>query len=91
MKTQQIWIGIAIAALVIVAIFGFQYVNSGNTSTLSAQGASELVERPDMVRVWVGVSILKPKAQDAQNEADKITNDIIDGLRYKNQTYRLKV
>ncbi|MDD5193006.1 MAG: SIMPL domain-containing protein [Candidatus Nanoarchaeia archaeon] len=86
MNSQKIWIGIAIAALVIIAILGFQFIDSGNTSTLSAQGASELIEKPDMVRVWVGVSILKPNAQDAQNEANRITNAIIDGLRYKGIT-----
>jgi uncharacterized protein YggE len=84
MQTQKAWIGIAIIALVIVAIFGYQYLNLGKpSSTLNAAGTSELIFKPDQAKVWVGISVLKPNAEDAQNEANKVIGDMIDGLRYK--------
>src|SRR3989344_2297190 len=84
MKTQNAWIGIAIATLLIVAIFGYQYLDLGTqSSTLNTDGTSELIFKPDQAKVWVGISILKPNAEDAQAEANKAIKNIIDGLRSK--------
>src|SRR3989338_10000427 len=84
MKTQNAWIGIAIATLLIVAILGYQYLDLGTqSSTLNTDGTSELIFKPDQAKVWVGISILKPNAEDAQAEANKAIKNIIDGLRSK--------
>lgn len=84
MKTQTAWIGIAIVAILLVAIFGYQFLNLGTpSSTLNAAGTSELIFKPDLAKVYIGVSILKPNAEDAQTQANEAINNIIEGLRYK--------
>ena len=74
-----------IAILAIMAMFlvvGCQQ-QPGNESLLSVTGTSELTFDPDEAEVWVGISVLKDNAQDAQNEANRVINAIVDGLRYK--------
>ena len=51
--------------------------------TLDTQGTSELTFDPDEAEVWAGISIVKDTAEEAQSEANKVVNAILDGLRYK--------
>ena len=51
--------------------------------TLNAQGTSELTFDPDEAEVWAGISIVKDTAEEAQSEANKVINAILDNLRYK--------
>lgn len=83
MKTQTtVLIGIIIFAI-IISFFGYKYFNQKETSTITVDGKYESSYKPDQAKVWAGISILKPNAQDAQNEANKVTNAIIDSLRAK--------
>lgn len=54
-----------------------------NTDTINVAGHADMTVAPDLAKVYTGISILKPTAAQAQAEADKIINAIIDGLRYK--------
>lgn len=78
MELKYIIIGMLILGLVAVAGCVQQ---EGNT--INVQGTSELTFEPDQAEVWVGISVVKLTAEDAQAEANKVINDIIDGLRYK--------
>ncbi|MEE9525714.1 MAG: SIMPL domain-containing protein [Candidatus Woesearchaeota archaeon] len=51
--------------------------------TINVSGDSEILVDPDQAEVWAGISIVKLSAEEAQSEANKVINDIIDGLRYK--------
>lgn len=86
MKIQtQIWLGIIVVVVLIIS-FGFMYfnnINQTNINTIQADGQSEQIYSPDQARVWVGVSILKPNAQDAQEEENRIIRAIVDGLKAK--------
>lgn len=55
----------------------------GEGNTINVSGNSEITVDPDEAEVWAGISIVKLTAEDAQNEANKVINAIIDGLRYK--------
>jgi len=56
-------------------------VQEKEENTIDVEGTSEISVEPDEAEVWVGVSIVKLNAEDAQTEANKVTNDIIDGLK----------
>jgi len=80
MKTSTvILIGIIVFAL-LAFYFGYSYFNKNEISTISVDGKSELNVKPDRARVYVGVSVLKPTAKEAQDEANKIINSIIEEL-----------
>jgi len=50
-------------------------------NVINTQGNSEITVNPDEAEVIVGISILKDSAADAQNEANTVTNNIINGLK----------
>lgn len=52
-------------------------------NTINVDGSSEIKVQPDEAEVWAGISIVKDSAEEAQSEANKVINAIIDGLRYK--------
>ncbi len=79
MKIHMIFGILLVIAL--IGLTGCQQTNEGNT--LNAQGTSELTFDPDEAEVWAGISIVKDTAEEAQSEANKVVNAIIDGLRYK--------
>lgn len=58
-------------------------VQQGEGNTINVQGNAELTVEPDEAEVWAGISIVKETAEEAQNEANKVMNAIIDGLRSK--------
>ena len=66
--------------VLLIALTGCQQ-QEGNT--INVDGNSELTFEPDEAEVWAGVSIVKENAEDAQAEANKIINAILDGLRSK--------
>ncbi len=84
MKGKTILALIMVAALFLVA--GCVQIPNNNDNTINVQGNAELTVDPDEAEVWVGASFVKDTAQEAQNEVNKIINDIIDGLRYKGFT-----
>lgn len=57
--------------------------SSENISTINVNGHAEMTVSPDTARVYVGVNILKPTAEEAQDEANRVVNAIIDNLRYE--------
>lgn len=77
---KNIWVIFAIA---MIALTGCIQTQPKPENTINVQGTSELTFKPDQAEVWAGISILKGNAEDAQNEANKVINAIIDGLRYK--------
>jgi len=50
-------------------------------NVINTQGNSEVNVDPDEAEVVVGISILKDSAADAQNEANTVTNNIINSLK----------
>lgn len=74
---------ILIALFVISLLTGCIQTQQKSENTINVQGTSELMFKPDQAEVYAGISILKPNAADAQNEANKAITSIIDGLRYK--------
>jgi len=50
-------------------------------NVINTQGNSEVNVNPDEAEVVVGISILKDSAADAQNEANTVTNSIINSLK----------
>lgn len=64
----------------LVALTGCQ---QGEGNTINVAGNSEINVEPDKAEVTAGISIVKETAEEAQGEANKVINDIIDGLRYK--------
>jgi len=79
MKINMIFGILLVIAL--IGLTGCQQTKEENT--LNAQGNSELTFEPDEAEVWAGISIVKDTAEEAQSEANKVINAIIDGLRYK--------
>jgi uncharacterized protein YggE len=87
MKTNtQIFTGI-IFIMLLIGFLGYQIINNQKgLSTLNSEGTSELTVAPDLAKVYVGISILKPKAADAQNEANLVMTNIIKSLNQKGIT-----
>ncbi len=81
MKTKMI-IGIVLAAMLVLT--GCQ--NASEENTIHVTGTSELSFDPDEAEVWVGIDALEINADKAQEEANRVMNNIIDGLRYKGIT-----
>ena len=70
--------------LLVIALIGLTGCQQEKEEqTLNVQGNSELTFDPDEAEVWAGISIVKDTAEEAQSEANKVVNAIIDGLRYK--------
>lgn len=78
----------AILAICLVALSACTFTTDSNTNenTINVQGNSELKFQPDEAEVSIGVTVLKPTAKEAQEEANKVINSIIDNLRYKGFT-----
>jgi uncharacterized protein YggE len=69
--------------IVLITLTGCIQTQPNQENTINVQGTSELSFKPDQAEVSVGISIVKKTAADAQSEANKVINAIIDGLRYK--------
>ncbi len=70
--------------LLVIALIGLTGCQQEKEEqTINVQGNSELTFDPDEAEVWAGISIVKDTAEEAQSEANKVINAIIDGLRYK--------
>ena len=77
-------INMILGILLVIALIGLTGCRQTDEEhTLNAQGNSELTFDPDEAEVWAGISIVKDTAEEAQSEANKVINAIIDGLRYK--------
>lgn len=70
-----------ILLVVLASLVGCQQQKEGNT--INVDGNAEITAEPDEAEVWAGISIVKDTAEESQNEANKVINAIIDGLRYK--------
>ena len=79
MKIRYTMIGI----LAIMALFLLAGCQQKQENTINVEGNAEIIAKPDQAEVWLGISIVKDTAAEAQNEANKIVNDILDGLRSK--------
>lgn len=73
-------ISIAVLFIALVALTGCDLTES---NVINVEGESEITVDPDQAEVWAGISIVKDSAEEAQNEANKVINAIVDGLRYK--------
>ena len=71
-----------ILVLALISLVGCQQ----QENTINVEGNAELTVEPNEAEVWAGISIVKETAEEAQNEANKVINAIIDGLRYKGIT-----
>jgi len=84
MEVFKMKINMIFGILLVIALIGLTGCQKTNEeNTLNAQGTSELTFDPDEAEVWAGISIVKDTAEEAQSEANKVINAIIDGLRYK--------
>ncbi len=70
---------LAFLVIALVALTGCQQ----EANTINVGGDAELTIEPDQAEVWAGISIVKDTAEEAQAEANKVINEMIDGLRYK--------
>ncbi len=77
METKYILTGMLV---LLIALTGCVQ-QEGNT--INVDGNAEITVEPDEAEVWAGTSIVKETAEEAQTEANKVMNAIIDGLRYK--------
>ena len=73
-----------IIAVLLVALIAL--VGCGQGNVINVQGTSELTFDPDEAEVWAGISVVKLTAEEAQTEANKVINAVVDGLRYKGIT-----
>ncbi|MBD3249086.1 DUF541 domain-containing protein [Candidatus Woesearchaeota archaeon] len=80
---KKIIIGMLLTALLMLA--GCQNI-AGEENTIHVTGTSELSFDPDEAEVWAGIDVLEINAEKAQEEANRVMNNIIDGLRYKGIT-----
>jgi len=69
----------AFFVIALLALTGCQQ----EANTINVAGDAELTVEPDQAEVWAGISIVKDTAEEAQAEANKVINAMIDGLRYK--------
>jgi len=74
---------IVLGILFVIALIALTGCIQKEGNTINVQGDAELTFDPDEAEVWAGVSIVKDTAEEAQTEANKVINDIADGLRYK--------
>ncbi len=72
-----------IMAIFAAALIIFAGCAQTEKETINVAGSSELTFDPDEAEVWAGISVLKTNAADAQSEANRVINAVIDGLRYK--------
>lgn len=70
----------------IIALLLATGCTTSNPRVISVSGESTLTFDPDQAEVVVGVSVVKPTAQAAQDDVNAAMNKIIDGLRYKGVT-----
>jgi uncharacterized protein YggE len=75
---KYIIIGFLIVGL--IALTGCQQTQE---NTINVAGNSEISVEPDEAEVWAGISIVKDTATEAQNEANKVINAIVNGLKEK--------
>ena len=67
--------------ILLIALTGC--IQQGEGNTINVDGNAEITVEPDQAEVWAGISIVKDNAEEAQSEANKVMNAVIDGLRYK--------
>jgi len=72
--------------LLVVGLLALAGCQQAQENTIDVQGSSELNVKPDQAEVWAGFTVVKANAKDAQNEANKIVNAIIGGLKEKSYT-----
>jgi len=84
MEVFKMKINMIFGVLLVIALIGLTGCQQTKEEhTINVQGNSELTFDPDEAEVWAGISIVKDTAEEAQSEANKVVNAIIDGLRYK--------
>lgn len=71
-----------IGVLVLLIFLAGCQIDPADKETINVGGHAEMTVMPDLAKVYAGYSVVKPTAADAQAEADKVTNAIVDGLRY---------
>jgi len=67
-----------ILIIALIAVTGCQVKEE---NTINVEGNSEITVDPDEAEVWAGFSVVKLTAEDAQNEANKVINAMINGLK----------
>lgn len=76
-------VGLMIVMLSSVLFLAGCRSNTVSPSTINVGGHADLTVAPDNARIYAGISIVKPTANEAQNEVNTIINAIVDGLRSK--------
>jgi len=71
-----------IAVLMVFVLLGLVGCQQSE-NTINVSGDSEITVDPDEAEVWAGISVVELTAEEAQSEANKVINEVIDGLRYK--------
>jgi len=86
MKSKDLSIVLVIVAITALAsFFVFTIANRWSSSTtentISVSGQAEMLVNADEAIIYTGASIVKPSANDAQQEVNEIIADIILGLK----------
>lgn len=80
-------IGIAIAAVVVLAAIGvagfgvFSWTGTLNQKTISANGEAEKIVAPDQAVIAIGYTVTKATAADAQSAMNTVMNKVIADLK----------
>jgi len=70
-----------ITIFLIIALIAIAGCQQKEDNTINVEGTSEITVEPDEAEVWVGVSFVKDTAEQAQSEANKVVDDIINSLK----------
>ncbi|MBW2988696.1 SIMPL domain-containing protein [Candidatus Woesearchaeota archaeon] len=73
----------ALALVLVLMVISLAGCAQQEGNTINVDGDAEITVEPDQAEVWAGISIVKDTAEEAQLEANKVMNALIDGLRYK--------
>lgn len=82
MKTQNAIIICVVIVSVVILFLGMQLIGTTkDAGTLNADGVSELTFAPDNARVYIGVSVTKPTAKEAQESENQVIADVVKELK----------
>lgn len=68
--------------LMVILVFGLLALTAcqqGEGNTINVAGNSEIAVSPDEAEAWVGYSVVKDTAEEAQNEVNEIISAMMDG------------
>ncbi len=72
-----------IIGFLIIGLIALTGCQQAQENTIEVSGDAEITVEPDEAEVRAGISIVKDTAEEAQNEANRVINAIVDSLKKK--------